>query len=47
MGQSKIKKERDYKYPILSSMWPDIYIVRKKKGQDFIFFFHQTWEKNT
>ena len=48
MGQSKIKKERDYKYipHSLFHVAGNIY-CEQKKGQDFIFFLHQTWEKNT
>jgi hypothetical protein len=36
MGQSVIKKEWDYKYPIFSSMWPAA--PRQEGGGDFRFF---------
>jgi hypothetical protein len=36
MGQSIIKRERDYKYSILSFMWPDI--IEREKGERFQIF---------
>jgi len=45
MSQSIIKKEWDYKYPILSSIWP---ATLRQIGQGgFQILFHQNWEKNT
>ena len=38
MGQSIIKREWEYKYLILSSMWSAIE-GKKKEGGDFRFFY--------